>query len=85
MTTESLMILGTGVALAAAILPGQYALRRDVAGLRERMARFEERMIRFEEHTARLEERVLRFEERMARFEGLFEGFTRRGKSRAKA
>lgn len=41
MSQESLMILGVGVALAAAILPGQWAMRRDLAELRERLARLE--------------------------------------------
>ena len=34
-------IIGTGIALGAAIVPGQRELRRDVADLRERMARLE--------------------------------------------
>ena len=34
-------ILGTGIGLALAIVPGQRGLRRDVADLRERMARLE--------------------------------------------
>ncbi len=41
MTPEIWTILGTGIALALAILPGQHALRRDVGDLRERMARLE--------------------------------------------
>lgn len=36
-----LIILGTGVALAAIIVPGQRELRRNVGNLRERMARLE--------------------------------------------
>ncbi|MCY4438605.1 MAG: hypothetical protein OXE53_00120 [Deltaproteobacteria bacterium] len=36
-----LTIIGTGLALAGLILPGQHALRRDVGDLRERMARLE--------------------------------------------
>ena len=34
-------ILGAAIALAAVILPGQHAMRRDIADLRERMARLE--------------------------------------------
>ena len=34
-------IIGTGVALGVAIIPGQRQLHRDVADLRERMARLE--------------------------------------------
>ena len=48
MSPEILTIIGTGIALAAVILPGQYAMRRDIGGihrdigdLRERMARLE--------------------------------------------
>ena len=43
-------IIGTGIVLAMAILPGQRELRRDVADLRERMARIEGL---FEEFTRR--------------------------------
>ena len=38
MTPEILTMIGTGIALAVAILPGQRALQRDVGDLRERMA-----------------------------------------------
>ena len=41
MTPELIAIITTGVALAAVILPGQYAMRRDIGDLRERMARLE--------------------------------------------
>ena len=41
MTPEILTVVGTGIALGAAILPGLHALRRDVGNLRERMARLE--------------------------------------------
>ena len=34
-------VIGAAIALAAAILPGQHAMRRDIAGLRERMTRLE--------------------------------------------
>ena len=34
-------IVGTGLGLAALILPGQAALRRDIGDLRERMAKLE--------------------------------------------
>jgi len=40
-TAEIVTIIGTGIALAVAILPGIHALRRDVGSLRERMARVE--------------------------------------------
>ena len=41
MTPEIPTIIGCTIALAAIILPGEQAMRRDVAGLRERMARLE--------------------------------------------
>ena len=41
MSPELIAIIGAAIALAAAILPGQYAMRRDIADLRERMARLE--------------------------------------------
>ena len=41
MSPELIAINGAAIALAAAILPGQHAMRRDIADLRERMARLE--------------------------------------------
>ena len=48
MSPETIAIIGTGIALAAAIIPGQYAIRReigsihrDISDLRERIARLE--------------------------------------------
>ena len=41
MSPELIAIIGAAVALAAAILPGRYAMRRDIADLRERMERLE--------------------------------------------
>ena len=52
MTSELMTIIGAAIALAAVILPGQWAMRRDmhrafdgvrrdIGGLRERMARLE--------------------------------------------
>ena len=38
---EFIAIIGAAITLAAAILPGQYAMRRDIADLRERMAKLE--------------------------------------------
>ena len=38
---EIIAIVGTGIALAATILPSLHSLRRDVTDLRERMARLE--------------------------------------------
>ena len=81
MSPEMLTIIGAAIALAAVILPGQQAMRRDITDLRERMTHLEkdlsERMARLEKD---LSERMARLEkdlsERMARLEGLFEGFT---------
>ena len=41
MSPELIATIGAAIALAAVILPGQHALRRDIADLRERMARLE--------------------------------------------
>ena len=41
MSDEILTMIGIGVALAGVILPGQWALRRDMADVRERLARLE--------------------------------------------
>ena len=41
MSPELIAIIGAATALAAVILPGQRAMRRDLADLRERMARLE--------------------------------------------
>ena len=41
MSPELIAIIGAAIALAAVILPGQSAMRRDIADLRERMARLE--------------------------------------------
>ena len=38
---EFIAIIGAAIMLAAAILPGQYAMRHDIGDLRERMARLE--------------------------------------------
>ena len=44
MSPELIAIVGTGIALAAVILPGQLAMRRDVAGLHRDMADLRECM-----------------------------------------
>ena len=41
MSPELIAIIGAAIALAAVILPGQHAMRRDIADLWERMARLE--------------------------------------------
>lgn len=41
MSADVWAVIGVGVALAALILPGQAAIRRDVARLGERLARVE--------------------------------------------
>ena len=41
MSPELIAIIGTAIALAAAILPSLHAMRRNIADLRERMARLE--------------------------------------------
>ena len=56
-------IIAAAAALAGAILPGQYAMRRDMAGIHRDIAGL---------HSV-----IGDLRERMARLEGLFEGFTR--------
>ena len=41
LSPEIIAVVGTGIALAATILPSLHSLRRDVTDLRERMARLE--------------------------------------------
>ena len=41
MSQELIAIIVATITLAGVILPGQWAMRRDIAGLRERMARME--------------------------------------------
>ena len=48
MSPEMITIIGAAIALAAAILPGQYATRRDIAGLHRDIADLRERMARLE-------------------------------------
>ena len=48
MSSEIITTIGTGIALATAILPGQYAMRRDIAGLHRDIAGLRERMARLE-------------------------------------
>ena len=48
MSPELIAIIGAALALAAAILPGQYAMRRDIAGLHRAIADLRERMARIE-------------------------------------
>ena len=64
MSPEIITIISAAIALAAAILPGQYAMRRDIAGLHRDIGG--------------LHRDIADLRERMARLEGLFEGFTRR-------
>ena len=48
MSPELIAIIGAAIALAAAILPGQYAMRRDIAGLHRAIADLRGRMARLE-------------------------------------
>ena len=41
MSPELIAIVGAAIALAAVILPGQHAMCRDIADLRERLSRLE--------------------------------------------
>ena len=48
MSPELIAIIGAAIALAAVILPGQYAMRRDIAGIHHDIADLRERMARLE-------------------------------------
>ena len=63
-TIAIIIAIIAAAALAGAILPGQYAMRRDMAGIHRDIAG--------------LHRDIGDLRERMARLEGLFEGFTRR-------
>ena len=41
MSSEMIAIIAVGIALAGVLMPGQWALRRDMAEVRERLARLE--------------------------------------------
>ncbi len=58
-------VIGTGIALAATIVPGMRELRRDIGGLHRDIGG--------------LHRDIGELRERMARLEGLFQGFTGRG------
>ena len=45
MTPELIAIIGTGIALAVVIVPGQRAMRRDIAALQERMTNLERNLL----------------------------------------
>lgn len=71
-TTASIVltIIGTAVALAAVIVPGQRAMRQEMHNVRREIGD-----VRQEIGDVRRDISDLR--ERMARLEGLFEGFTK--------
>ena len=48
MSPEIYAVIGAAIALAAVILPGQYAMRRDIAGLHRDIGDLRERMARLE-------------------------------------
>ena len=70
MTAESWTVITATIALAAVILPGQYAIRRDLTSLTREVGDLRERM----------GSEIGDVKERLARMEGLFEGFVRRRK-----
>ena len=90
MTPELIAIIGTGIALAVVIVPGQRAMRRDLAALQERMNNFEKEILqrmsdlevemreRMSNLEAEMRERISNLEaemrERMAHLEGVVEG-----------
>ena len=89
--TIMLTIIGSAIALAAVIVPGQRAMRQEIGGVRREIGDVRQEIgdVRQEIGTIRQEIGTIRQEmgemrrdigdlrERMARIEGLFEGFTR--------
>ena len=67
MSQELIGIIIAAIALAAILVPGQWALRRDIAALGE--------STRKDIESVRKD--IAALSERMARLEGLFEGFTK--------
>ena len=61
--TIMLTIIGSAMALAAVIVPGQRAMRQEIGDVRQEMGE--------------MRRDIGDLRERMARIEGLFEGFTR--------
>ena len=80
--TIVLTIVGTAIALAAVIVPGQRAMRQEMNGVRQEIndVRLEVNDVRQEIGDVRRDISDLR--ERMARLEGLFDGFTKAAPSR---
>ena len=80
--TIVLTIVGTAIALAAVIVPGQRAMRQEMNNVRQEIndVRLEVNDVRQEIGDVRRDISDLR--ERMARLEGLFEGFTKAAPSR---
>ncbi len=66
-------VIGTGIALAATIVPGMRELRRDIGGLHRDIGGLHRDI-------GGLHRDIGELRERMARLEGLFQGFTGRGK-----
>ena len=60
-------IIGAAIALTAILVPGQWAMRRDMSDLRKDIAALAE--------STRKD--IAALNERMAKVEGLFEGFTK--------
>ena len=87
--TIVLTIVGTAIALAAVIVPGQRAMRQEMNDVRQEMnsVRQEINDVRLEVNDVRQEIGDVRrdisdLRERMARLEGLFDGFTKAAPSR---
>ena len=68
MTPELIAIIGTGIALAVVIVPGQRAIRRDFAALQERINNLEREILQ------RMSNFEAEMRERMAHLEGVIEG-----------
>ena len=78
MTAEMWTIIGVGIALAVALLPGQRAMRRDLTAVARDLSDLRGEVATLREQMAR---EMGELAARITRQEGLFEGFTRRRKT----
>lgn len=78
-TTASIVltIIGTAVALAAVIVPGQRAMRQEMNNVRREIGDVRQEVNDVRQEIGDVRRDISDLRERMARLEGLFEGFTK--------
>ena len=75
--TIMLTIIGSAIALAAVIVPGQRAIRQEIGGVRQEIGTIRQEIGTIRQEMGEMRRDIGDLRERMARIEGLFEGFTR--------